>query len=100
MLYLTRNKGVEVINYQDFVEVGQRQLAETHYNYVSLVCCGTETKIQIDFAEGNPLGNSHIRYPADEIFNCLKCDANHQLTELRHFVEDLVKKELVIYPNH
>jgi hypothetical protein len=100
MLYLTRNNGVEAINYQDFMEVGQRQLAETHYNYVSLVCCETETKIQIDFAEGNPLGSLHIRYPADEIFSCPKCDAKHQLVELRHFVEDLVKKESMIYANH
>jgi hypothetical protein len=96
MLYLTVRNGVEVINFGDFKETGQGKLAETHYHYVSLVCCETETKIQIDFAKENPLGKSHIRYPFDEIFCCPKCDMKHQLIDLKRSVESLANKESVI----
>jgi hypothetical protein len=75
---------------QKGLEIGKRPLAATHYHFVVLNCCGQEVKIQIDFERDNPLGKSHLRYPADEKFQCPKCRTIHDLTELREFIQELV----------
>jgi hypothetical protein len=87
---MTRQRGVEIVKYEPYLEVGKRQLAETHYNYIVLSCCGREVKLQIDFELDNPLGKSHLRYPSDEMFQCPKCRTSHDLTELREFIQQLV----------
>lgn len=90
VIRMTRQRGVEIVKYEPYLEVGKRPLAETHYNYIVLNCCGREVKIQIDFELDNPLGKSHLRYPADEKFQCPKCRTIHDLTELRELIQQIV----------
>lgn len=90
VIRMTRQRGVEIVKYAPYLEVGKRPLAETHYNYVVLNCCGREVKIQIDFELDNPLGKSQLRYPADEKFQCPKCRTIHDLTELRELIQEIV----------
>lgn len=76
------------MRYEPYFELDKRRpLAETHYNYVVLNCCGREVKMQIDFELDNPLIESHLRYPADERFQCSSCGTSHDLTELRKVIE-------------
>lgn len=87
VIRMTRQRGVGIIKYEPYLEIGKRPLAKTHYNYVVLNCCGREFKIQIDFKENNPLGKSHLRYPAGETFQCPRCGMRHDLTELRKYIQ-------------
>lgn len=96
VIRMTRQRGVEIIKYEPYLEVGNRPLAKTHYNYMELNCCGRKVKIQIDFELDNPLGKSHLRYPADEKFQCPKCRTIHGLTELREFIQQLVGYYVIV----
>jgi len=96
ILYLTKTKGVEVISYEQHFDLFERPLAKTNYHHLILKCCGQETKMQMDFAHGNILGKSHIRYPSNGIFECPKCKTKHNLRELRIIVEKAFKAEIVI----
>ncbi len=96
VIRITKQRGGEVVRYEPHFEVGNRPLAATHYHYVVLKCCGREVKIQIDFDLNNPLGKSHLRYPANEIFQCPKCKTNHDLTELREFIQELIRYHVIV----
>ena len=96
VIRMTRQRGVEIIRYEPYLEIGKRPLAETHYNYVVLNCCGQEVKIQIDFELDNPLGKSHLRYPTDEKFKCPKCGTTHDLTNLKEFIQQFVGYYVIV----
>jgi hypothetical protein len=96
VIRMTRQRGVEIVRYEPHFEVGKlRPLAETHHNYVVLNCC-REVKIQIDFELDNPLCKSHLRYPADEKFQCSKCRTIHDLTELRELIQEIVGYYVIV----
>lgn len=89
VIHMTRQRGVEIVKYEPYLEVGKRPLAATHYHYIVLSCCEQEVKIQIDFELDNPLGKSHLRYPADEQFQCPTCRTRYDLTELRELIQQI-----------
>lgn len=89
IIRIARQRGVEIVKYEPYLEIGKRPLAATHYHYILLNCCGQNAKIQIDFDLDNPLGKSHRRYPADEKFRCRKCRTSHDLTELRKLIQQI-----------
>lgn len=96
VIRMSRQRGVEIVKYEPYLEIGKRPLAETHYNYIVLNCCGQEVKIQIDFELDNPLGKSHLRYPADEKFQCPKCRTSRDLTELRKSIQQTVGYYVIV----
>lgn len=96
VIRITRRGGVERIKYEPYLTVGKRPLAETHYHHLVLSCCDQEVKIQMDFDLGNPLGKSHLRYPADENFHCPKCGTKHDLSEVRKYLQDGVGYHIIV----
>ena len=90
IIRLTRQRGVEIVKYEPYLEVLKRPVATTHHHYIELNCCGQTVKMQIDFELGNPLVKIHVRYPADEKFQCPKCATKHDLTELRKILQKIV----------
>lgn len=96
VIRITRQRGVEKVKYEPYFEVGARPIAKTHYHYVVLSCCRREVKIQIDFEVDNPLGRSHLRYPADEKFQCPKCRTVHDLTELREYLQNGLECDVIV----
>lgn len=96
VIRITKQHGVETVNYEPFFGIGKRPLAQTHHNYVVLSCCGRDVEIQIDFELDNPLAKSRIRYPPDEKFQCSQCKTIHDLTELRSFFQRLVNCYVIL----
>ena len=96
VIRITRKRGVEVVKYEPYLPVGKRPLAETHYNYVVLSCCDHDVKIQLDFDLGNPLGKSHLRYPADEHFQCPQCGTTHRLAAVREYLQKLLGYHIIV----
>src|SRR5215213_607634 len=97
LIRITKQRGVEIVRYEPYSELDKRRpLAETHYNYLVLNCCGDEVKMQIDFELNNPLIDSHLRYPGDETFQCSRCGTSHDLTELRKKIQLLVGYQVVV----
>lgn len=90
VIRMTRQRGVQIVKYEPYLEVGERPVVETNYNFIVLNCCGPEVKVQLDFEQDIPLGESHLRYPADEKFQCPKCKTSHGLTELRDLIQHIV----------
>jgi hypothetical protein len=90
VIRLTRQRGVEIVKYEPYLEVFKRPVAATHHHYIELSCCAQMVKMQIDFELGNPLVKTHLRYPADEKFQCPKCGTSHDLTELRKIIQKIV----------
>lgn len=96
VIRITRRSGVERVRYEPYLPVGKRPLAETHYHHLILSCCDQEVKIQMDFDLGNPLGKSHLRYPADEKFQCPQCETKHDLSEVRKYLEEDVGYHIIV----
>lgn len=96
VIRMTRQRGVDIVKYEPYLGIGNRPLAETHYHYVVLNCCGRDVRIQLDFELDNALGKSHLRYPADEIFQCPKCKKSHDLSELRKSIQALVGFHIIV----
>jgi hypothetical protein len=96
VIRMTRQRGVERVKYEPYLEVGKRPVADTHHNFIVLNCCGQEVEMQIDFELNNPLVESRLRYPADEIFQCPKCGTSHDLTELRKVIQEIVNYYVIV----
>jgi hypothetical protein len=96
VIRITRKRGVEVVKYEPYLPVGKRPLADTHYNYVVLSCCDHDVKIQLDFDLRNPLGKSHLRYPADEHFQCPPCGTTHHLAAVREYLQKLLGYHIIV----
>jgi hypothetical protein len=96
MLWLTPKKGVEEIRYEEYAEVGHRQVAKTNYHQIILRCdCGTETRMQLDFSEEYVLGRSLVRFPSDGILVCSGCDRSHNLDAITTFLEELLGADFI-----
>ena len=96
VIRITRRGGVERVRYEPYLPVGKRPLAETHYHHLVLSCCDQEVKIQMDFDLGNPLGKAHVRYPADEKFQCPQCETKHDLSEVRKYLQEGVGYHIIV----
>ncbi|HKO63056.1 MAG TPA: hypothetical protein VJV03_17985 [Pyrinomonadaceae bacterium] len=96
VIRMTRRRGVEVIKYDPYLEVGKRPLAETHHNFIVLNCCGQNVEMQIDFELDNPLVEPRLRYPADEQFQCPICRTSHDLSELRKVIQETVNYYIIV----
>lgn len=96
VIRITRTSGVERVKYESYLQVGKRPLAETHYHHLVLSCCDQDLKIQMDFDLGNPLGKSHLRYPADEKFQCPQCGTKHDLSEVRKYLQKGVGYHIIV----
>jgi hypothetical protein len=93
---LTRDKGVQVISYEKHPAYADRPLAKTNYHHLIMSCCNQETKMQIDFAPGNTLVNSHVRFPSNKIFVCPQCKTEHDISEVKILAETYTQTEVVV----
>ena len=70
------------------------QLASAQVGY-PCGSCGETLKLQLNFAEGVPIQDDAMAFPADNQAKCPKCGTEHDLSQVREQVEAQAGKPVV-----